>query len=239
VFHPPLRPLHFSLLLSWIALGCGGGAEFQVQYAPGATRQGAHISVFGIKRDGLMSRAGWDALSPELSAPFGAKRCAVAYSDELFGTKAELAEAIERYVRENGVTDVLLDELAPAAQGDTILLVTSAGRPRTAGSDAAGPEVAAPRGRGMSGGRRGAATRGVRPDTDKPSADYQLTALFFGVREHKTVAVVEMNYTGTSGEEAIAEFRNRLESEFSGASCAGWNFSVEIDPLKIRKLASE
>ena len=114
------------------ALGCGADAQFKVTYLPGWPQPGAKIAVFGIKRDGLMSKAGWDSLNPELSAPFGARRCAVAYSEELFSTNAPLAEALESYVRANGVTDRLLKELAPAARGDLILLVTSSGRPRTA-----------------------------------------------------------------------------------------------------------
>ena len=243
------------------ALGCAGNAQFKVQYAPGANRNGARISVFGIKRDGLMSHSGWDALSPELSAPFGAKNCPVAYSDELFATHAPLAEALESYVRQNGVSDEVLNTIAPAAQGDTILLVTSAGRPRSSSSGSAGSDPSAAGRRGMGGGRGGGMGGGrgggmggmgggggrrgagfgapMSSEASSSSDDYQLTALFFSVAEHKTVALIELSYSGTSAAEAIAQFRNRLESEFSGASCAGWNFSANIDPSEIRKLASE
>jgi uncharacterized membrane protein YgcG len=235
-------------------LGCVGDTQFNVQYAPGANRKGARISVFGIKRDGLLSPSGWDALSHELSAPFGAKRCAVAYSDDLISSHALLAEALDSYVRENGVTDELLNKLAPAAQGDTILLVTSAGRPRSASNNSAGAGRGGPgggrgmgggggRGMGMGGGgRRGGGSPGIQSlssDTADHAEDYQLTAMFFSVAEHKTVGLIELSYSGTSSEQAIAAFRSRLESEFSGAACSGWRFSPDIDPNEIRKLASQ
>jgi hypothetical protein len=232
----------FRLVLGASALtllGCAGDAQFKVTYLPGWPQKGVKISVFGIKRDGLMSRSGWDALNPELSAPFGARRCTVAYSEELFSTNSALAEALETYVRSNGVTDRLLKELSPAAQGDIILLVTSVGRPRTSGSDAAAPDVSPPQRRmGGGGGRRGV-VRGVRPDAERSGADYQLTALFFSIREHQTIGIVELDYTGSSAEIALAELRTRLESEFPAATCRNWDWAVPIDANKLRKLESE
>lgn len=230
----------FRCALCVAAAGCGGQSQFKVTYLSGWPRSGTKISVFGIKRDGLMSKAGWDALNPELSAPFGARSCPVAYSEELFASNSAFGEALESYVRANGVTDRLLRELAPAARGDLILLVTSSGRPRT-GSEVETAAANAPQRRFGGGGRR-AVARGARrdpPPSSESSADYQLSALFYSVRDHETVGVVELGYSGSSAEIAFSEFRARLESEFPGASCATWNWSVPIDPLKIRKLESE
>jgi hypothetical protein len=228
-----------------VALTACGSTQFEVNYTPGLNRSGARISVFGIKRDGLMSHSGWDAFSPEMSAPFGAKHCPVAYGDELFDAKKPLAEAIDSYVRGNGVTDKLLDQLAPAAQGDTILLISIAGRPKTANLN--GPtEATLPRGRrtpgnggGGAGRRRGGGQSSSTPEADESSAPFQLSALFFNVREQKSVGLIQLNYSGTSIEEALTEFRSRLETEFPGASCRGWNWSANIDENKIRNLEDE
>lgn len=223
------------------AFGCAGESQFKVTYLPGWPQPGAKIAVFGIKRDGLMSKAGWDALNPELSAPFGARRCGVAYSEQLFAANSALAEALESYVRANGVTDPLLKAVSPAARGDLILLVTSSGRPRSA-SEVESAASQSPQRRFGGGGRR-AMARGARRDppaaTQESSADYQLTGLFYSIRDHQTVGVIDLGYSGSSAEIALAEFRTRLESEFPGASCANWDWSAAIDPLAIRKLESE
>jgi hypothetical protein len=218
-----------------------GETQFEVKYAPGVNRSGAHISVFGIKRDGLMSHSGWDAFSPDMSAPFGARHCPIAYGDELFDTKKPLAEAIDSYVRGNGVTDKLLDQLSAAAQGDTILLVSIAGRPKTPNLN--GPtEATLPRGRrtpGSGGGRRGGGQSTSTPAADESSAPFQLTALFFSIPQHQSVGLIQLNYSGSSIEEALTEFRTRLETEFPGAKCSGWNWAANIDESKIRGLEDE
>lgn len=95
------------------------------------------------------------------------------------------------------------------------------------------------RGARRGGGGGGPIASSPRSDSSSNPDDYQLTALFFSVAEHKTVALIELSYSGTSGEQALTEFRDRLESEFSGASCTGWNFPADIDPREIRKLSSE
>jgi hypothetical protein len=221
-----------------VASACGGEAHFDVAYAPGMPRPGARISVFAIKRDGILARQGWDALSEVLSAPYGARQCAVGYSDALFEAKPALGEAIEGYVRTNGVTDGLFTQLEPAAQGDMILLVTSSGRARASTSDPVPADANAGRraGRGMGGGRQ-------RLSTDShAAADFEgltLSALFYSVTDHRLGGSIELRYSGRSTEEALAEFRDRLEHELPAAHCAGWDWSAAIAPEQIRKLATE
>ena len=224
------------------ASACGGETQFNVAYARGMPRNGAKISVFAIKRDGILARKGWDALSEVLSAPFGARHCAVGYSEELFEAKPVLAEAIDGYVRANGVTDGLFTQLEPAAQGDMILLVTSSGRTKASTSDPVAADASGGR-RGMGGG--GGGGRGRRqqlPAETHTAAEFDglsLSALFYSVTDHQLGGSIELRYTGRSMEEALAEFRDRLERELPAAHCAGWDWSAAIAPEQIRKLAEE
>ena len=218
-----------------------------MKYAPGFVPARRRISTFAVKRDGLLSRSGWEALGPELLPPFGAKACDVAYGEALFNAKPELAEAIDSYVRSSGVTDALLDQLAPAARGDTILLVTIVGRPHHA-SGGGSPSQAIPSAGGRRGGgagrRGGGGARGGGMTTNTSEAGdsstpFQASALLFSISAHHTQALVEMNYTGTSMEEALRAFKDRLETEFPGAACSGWNWSAAVDAASVRRLAEE
>jgi hypothetical protein len=235
-----------SLLKPWLGalLLCSacGSTQFDIQYAPGLNRSHPQIAVFGIKRDGLMSRSGWEALGPEMPVPFGARHCPVAYSDALFNNDPPLAEAIDSYVRGYGVTDALLDHLAPAAKGDTILLVTLSGRPHAPRTDSGPAATSAPgrSGRGSRGGygRRSMGT-GESTQPHESDAPFQVAALFFTVKDHRSDGLVQLNYTGSSIEEALRAFRARLDAEFPGASCGTWDWSTKIDAKDIRKLAEE
>jgi hypothetical protein len=247
---PSVRAL-LSLALGFAA-GVTGCAEttFNLSYDPGFARTGRHVSTFGIKRDGLLSRSGWAALGPEASAPFEAQDCEVAYSDAWFGTTPELADAVEGYVNNNGVTDALLERLLPAAQGDTIMLVTIAGRPQPRSSEVSGspsqranPGAGAGRGgrMGRGGGGRGAGGgRGGRNQTgsgtDGASDPFEVSAALFSVREHRTVARVHMSYTGPDIDQALRAFGRRLQRELPGATCSGWNWSAHVDAAAIRGL---
>lgn len=229
--------------LCLVASACGGEARFNVAYAPGMPRSGAKISVFAVKRDGILSRRGWDALSEVLSAPYGARQCEVGYSDALFEAKPVLAEAIEGYVRTNGVTDGLFTQLEPAAQGDMILLVTSSGRVKASTSDPVPADASGGRrgGRGMGGGG-GLGRRQQLPAESHSASDFDgltLSALFYSVSDHRLGGSIELRYSGHSAEEALAEFRDRLERELPAAHCAGWDWSAAIAPEQIRKLAQE
>ena len=49
-----------------------------------------------------------------------------------------------------------------------------------------------------------------------------------------SVALVALEYSGESVDEAIAGFTAKLASALPGATCAGWNWEVKIDPEAIR-----
>jgi hypothetical protein len=211
-----------------------GEPGFTVKYAPGYSPVGRHVSVFGIKRDGLMNRAGWAALGPGLSPAFNGNACEVAYGDSMFNTVPELASAVDDYVRGNGVSDDLLAELAPAAKGDTIMLLTIAGHPLLPPGDAGSTvHAAAPPTR-----HRGGA--GSEKSKSKSHQDpFEVSATFYSIGERRSVAVIDFSSDGTKIDEALSEFRNKLEAEFRSSTCSGWDWTVHVDEANVRKLGEQ
>jgi hypothetical protein len=244
--------VRIGILLSLCCVSACAGTTFDVQEAPHWSRADHRISTFGVKRDGLMSRDGYGALGPNMPAPFGAQHCDVAFSEQTFGAAPELAHAIDTYVRLNGVTDALLGQLAPAAKGDAILFISVSGNTKAA-SDG-GPNVAAPTGRGggrsgsgMGGmGRRGGGGMGQHGGQQpsgghaQESADgFLVSASLYSVSERRSVSALRMHYSGSRVDEALREFNQRIEAEFPGTQCSGWDWTTRVDPDAIRKLEQE
>jgi hypothetical protein len=236
--------------LSLLVSGCAeDDAQFSVKYAP--EFQKGTISVVGVFREGRMSPETWDDIGPRLSAVFGKTSCPVAYDTKLLTTKAELAESIDDYARENGVTDDLLDQLAPAANGDMMLVITVAGRPPKAAKDPGiqGPPPTAqapgsPRSTGMGGmgGARHGGGMGNPSPMRMPAVDrnaYELSASLFSLKDHHTIALVTMGYSGPSTDVALARFTEKLRTSLAGFPCVGWNMDAPLDAKKIKELRSE
>jgi hypothetical protein len=245
-----VRTLQFVIALVCCGVSGCAGTTFDVEEAPHWSRADHRISTFGVKRDGLLSRDGFGVLGPNMPAPFGAQRCDVAFSEQTFGAAPELAQAIDTYVRLNGVTDALLAQLAPAAKGDAILFISVSGS--TKASSDGGPNVASPTGRagGRSGGMgRGAGGGGMgrRGGGHEPSAEhaqdagdgFQVSASLYSVSERRSVSALRMHYSGTRVDEAVREFNQRIEAEFPGTQCSGWDWNARVDPDAIRKLEQE
>jgi hypothetical protein len=114
-----------------------GPPEVNVVPAPEAAVPES-VSVFGIFRNGRMSPESWEDLGKALSAPFSAGICKAAYDVVFTDANPELADAIDDYTKENGVSDELLAKFAPIAKGDTILLIAIDGqlpKPAAAGAE--------------------------------------------------------------------------------------------------------
>jgi hypothetical protein len=235
------RELLPCLVLFFAATACGE-QTYTLNYAPNFSRTGKHISVFGVKRDGLMNPTGWAALGPEMSAPFDGNSCDVAYTEALSTVLPDLAATVHDSVRANGVTDELLTQLAPAAKGDTIMLITIAGHPSEGSGAGAMQSATAPGSGGGRGGRSGRVGRGGGLQTGgaEPSNantnPFSVSATFFSVAEHRTVGFVELAYSGARIDEALNEFRAKLELEFPRSTCAGWDWSAHVDEPAIHKL---
>ncbi len=213
-------------------LGCddGGGeltAKFAASFAPGPHT----VSVLGVYQDGRMSLGSWDDLAPYLVPALRSDHCPVGY-DALATSGAPLAEAIDKFAREDGPTDELLTRLAPAAEGDLMLVLTFAGKLPTKPRDSAAASAAAAAPSG-GGGRR----RGGRRSRGAPSAEaaadpnrLDISASLFSVRRRRSVALIQMRYSGASIEDAMSKFTAKLKESVPDMSCVGWNWSVNIDP---------
>jgi hypothetical protein len=210
-------------------------ATLAPDFAPGAHS----VSVLGVYKDGQMSADGWESLAPRLAASLGSGPCEPGYN-ALTSSNQPLADAIDDYTRDNGPTDDLLAYLAPAATGDLILVLTFAGKlPQKPSSDAGAARPASPApgstgrgGRGRGGGRMGGSQHAQPP---KDPNLVEIAALFFSVPLGRSVAQVELQYTGASLDEAVSKFAAKVAQTIPQVHCVAWNWATAIDPERIRQ----
>lgn len=246
---PPLmlHRLRWARLLPLVALstlGCGGSAEFQTRYAPAFSHAPHTVSVLGVYKDGRMNPDVWEQIGPGLSAPLGG-RCGLGY-DALVASNPDLSGAIDDVTRANGIGEELLDQLGPAAQGDLIMVVTIAGRvgqkstdlPDTQAVAGGPPSAIGSKYRGMTVNNTRSPSGAMRRTPLANGSAFEMSASLFSVRDHKSVGLVAMNYTGATVDDAIQQMAQKLGAELPGTSCSGWNWSgATLDPQHIRDLA--
>ncbi len=232
--------------LPFVAGGCADDlTHFDVKHTAEFQKGGTTVSILGVFREGRMSPETWDDIGAKISPVFGRGSCSVGFDSKLVSDQASLAEVIDDYARENGVTDDLLDQLAPAASGDTVLIITVAGRPAAPGHPDAGSPAGPTQAPMAGGGGRGMGRRGstmgpapVRMTAIERDA-FEMSASLFSLHDHHTVALVSMGYSGQSGAEALQKFVEKLRESFAGDSCVGWNMDSPIDQKKIEAMTHE
>lgn len=223
---------------------CASDAKFAANFSPDFAPPHHAVSVLGVFKDGQMSTEAWTALEARISPALGATTCAAAYAGGASAADEPLASAIAEYARANGPTDALLEKISPAAQGDLILVLTDSGRLPTpekysVKDPQASPQHAPPiggMGRGGRAGRGSASDLSLRPhgtDTDM----LEMSALLYSVKSQKSVARIDMQYTGASVDEAVAKFATRLAQSLPTATCSGWTWSGTVDVDQIRRLS--
>jgi hypothetical protein len=237
------------VVVASLAVGACADADtqFSVKYAPSFQKQPT-LSILGVFREGRMSPETWEDIGPKISGAFGGGTCPIGYDAKLLSDKRTLAEEIDDYTRANGVTDDLLDQLAPAASGDAVLVVTVSGRPIPLHADGGLQAASAPPppgpGRAM-GGRGGGGPMNSGTPTSLPRYTidrnaFEMTASLFSPRDHRSVALVTMGYSGHSGAEALQRFVAKLHEAFPNVTCAGWHMNdVPIDEKKIHELKDQ
>ncbi|HEY1958154.1 MAG TPA: hypothetical protein VGH28_21185 [Polyangiaceae bacterium] len=210
-----------ALALACIAACVDEAPNVRVETAVGfASPRNATVSVFGAFHDGRMSVDAWRPLSPSISRALGKDACEVAWGDALREQKPDLADFVDQSTRENGITDELLEKVAPLARGDYVMtLVVYRYIPK---SRTRLVVRAAPQARGV--GRRGGMgrTQGSYPAPEE-SHVFELSAGFWSVREKKLVAEVSLRYDGDDLDVASAAFVAKLRAVLPGAKCVGWN----------------
>jgi hypothetical protein len=227
--------------------GCGGGDAAMSRFAPDFAATSHTVSVFGVYRDGQMSSESWLTLGPRISAALGAGRCDAAYAEPLVTSRAAMWSAVEDYARSNGPTDELLAELAPAASGDLILVLTVAGHiPEKKSGGGSAMDQPMPqtnpgmggRGGGM-GGMQGASGAHATHESPHPGASgdaLDLSASLYSVPAGHSVGLVSLEYQGQSADEAISLLAAKLAQSLHGATCVGWNWDAKIDQDHLRQI---
>jgi hypothetical protein len=248
VFSAPMvfRPSLFLGLPLLALAACGTpDAVYATNFAPDFAPAHHTVSVLGVFKDGRMSSEAWDAIGARVARSLGASKCEAAYADAATSPHHALWAAIDDYTQANGPTDDLLAKIAPAALGDLVLVVIVAGklptpekikvqeennRPQSAAGGMGGGGRG---GMGTLGGMRNGGGRMFRADPG--AADrLDLSASLFSVPKATSVALVALQYSGESVDDAIAKFTSKLGGTLPGAACVGWNWEANIDPDAIR-----
>jgi hypothetical protein len=237
--------LQVPLGLLLFAAGCGREAVYATTFAPDFSPPHHVVSVLGVYKDGQMSSEAWDAIAARVSRSLGAASCEAAYTRSATSPNEALWSAVDEYTLANGPTDDLLAKIAPAARGDLVLVVIVAGKLPTPtkikiqdekqNRQAAGN--LGPQGGSMTGGQGLTRNHGptFRPPAPPAAVDQlDLSASLFSVTKAASVALVALQYSGESVDDAIAGFTAKLASALPGATCTGWNWEAKIDPEAIR-----
>jgi hypothetical protein len=239
------RPLHVPLGLLLLAAGCGHEAVYATTFAPDFSPPHHVVSVLGVYKDGKMSSEAWDAIAARVSRSLGAASCEAAYTESAMSPNHALWSAVDEYTLANGPTDDLLAKLAPAARGDLILVVIVAGKLPTPekikiqdeNQNRQAQRNMAPQGGGLGGGSGLSRNSGPMFRAHAPPAAVDrldLSASLFSVHKAASVALVALEYSGESVDEALAGFTAKLASALPGATCTGWNWEAKIDPEAVR-----
>ena len=205
-----------------------------VSYAPGFVKENPKISIFGVFRDGRMNPEIWEDLGPAFATALHREACGIAVGGAMRISSAPLFNAIDGVARSDGITDELLEKFAPAATGDSILVIVMAGRlPKKASeSEVSTTTTTAAQMRG-----RGRRPGGTRPPGAHSHADHgflELSASLYSKKMRQSVAMVEMTYRGASEKEAVQQFTEKIAAAFPGATCEGWLADLGVDPDALR-----
>jgi hypothetical protein len=237
-----MTPRLLSLALPWLLLAACTSTDstYAVRFASGFSPARHTVSVFGVYKDGQMSAEAWDSLAPRLSSWLGAAPCGAGYVEGTMAkANAPIWAAVDEYTRSNGPTDDLLAEVAPAAQGDLVMVLTVAGKvPDEEKIKVQNESPQAVQGRGGLGSTRASGgamlhNRSI-PAGSKDALD--LAALLYSVSAKQSVAQVSLEYSGHSLDEALTRFTAKLRDSLPGAVCAGWAWEGRVDAERIRKL---
>jgi len=233
---PSIASVASVALASGLAVaGCGpADARFTTRVASDFAPRRHAVSVLGVYKDGQMSADAWETLRARVSRALGADACEAGYADALLTSNGALSQAIDDYARSNGPTDELVAQLAPAARGDLVLVVTLSGqlpapKPKTTAS---GSSAVAPMG---SSGRTRRAIHNPGFASSADTNELDLSASLFSVALRRSVGLVTMQYYGASVDDAVAKFAERLAATLPEARCDGWDWTAKIDPDAIRR----
>lgn len=249
-----LWPASFAVALSSLIIGCGGSTHFEIKYAPEYAPPTAPFSVFGVYENGRLNAEAWREISAVLSRNFGSSSCESAWNYQFQTANPTLSAAVDEYTKDNGVSDELLDKLAPMAKGGAILSFTVYRNQGMAEPDApksSRPPASSARTAGMSRRMVGAPMGGLRAtgwarptlaDAESRNASepvYEISALLFSLKDRRSIVLVSMSHRGAELDEALDKFSARLREAIPQVSCAGWNLEAPINVANIQALHAQ
>ena len=130
------RHISYVIAAAVASIGCGDGRRKSSSSMPPTTpdlRQ--TFAILGIVENGRLSPAAWQELGHRLSSRFSQSTCETLWNDNFMSANPTLASSIDEYTKDDGVTDELLERLAPMAKGGSILAFTVVGRQMASSSD--------------------------------------------------------------------------------------------------------
>jgi len=238
---PPLKLAALLLVAAPLHFACSSDTHVVVARAPGVDLGEAHVSVFGVYSDGRWNTGAWENLAPRLTS-LGAGPCETGFGEALRTADHTLFDAIDREARANGVSDEMLAEVAPSAKGDLVLVVElwgalgtiptstpSTGAPTTGGMGGAGmggAGMGGPGMGGMGGGRMRPPGAGGYGLGAKQQDERKMLARVFSLETNEWVGAVEVRYSGSDPNEAVARFDQSLAELLPAAHCSGWSWKA-------------
>lgn len=201
-------------------ISCGSASSestFFVKHAPVFSRART-VSVFGAIHHGGASKSAWGSVAPAFADAMGATYCEAGFVEQLRDTNADAFLAIEQEIELGQVKEELLQSVAPAASGESILTIQIFGRVRNANVDTRRILVA------HGGGSEPRSDTATALASPPPTLD--ISATLFSKHQRRTVGLLSMTYSGASLDEALHEFVKKLHSMMPNFVCRGWNWSA-------------
>ena len=193
---------------------------FRVEGAENVGEQAGAFSLLGVYRSGRLVEEEWRLLQAGVSSAWGGRTCVPGYSGAYRSEATAQLEVLDSLIEKEGVTEEILQMLAPAAESDFIVVIEIYGEPPRGGvaTENEGPiEVAH--------GSAPMTTDAPSPMVDSPRRGMEMSADVFSTKTGQTVAVLEMNYKGSSETEAFRMFSDALLKHFPGKTCASWDWA--------------
>jgi hypothetical protein len=197
----------------------GAGEKFEVKYAADFSPAPMSVSVFGVLHDGLMAEEGARVLGHPIFHALHQHACEIAFDGALGRSNPDLFAFLDKHARDDGITDDLLEKVAGYAKGDFILAFQMFGRPpgHSEQTSERKPVLVA------HGGDMSGPSPYPKSNLYKEAGTFDVSASFFSVRLHHTVALLTMEYSGGSVADAMIKLSDKLAATFPSATCAGWN----------------
>jgi hypothetical protein len=217
------------LLCAALSTTCASERASLVQTRP-EFKVGAHrIGIVGLFRHGRLDDMTWNYVARELVRSLGTAHCSSAYARSLREAEPDTYAALDRRIKEEGLSNEALALLIPYTDAD-LLLILDARDPRTRAARERKDPTDLP-GRPVRSGHARNATHTSEPTNNPlaPGRGYSMTASLFSVSLQKLVARADTHETRTL-EGAAAELSQRLRSLLPGSTCAEWKWLASPPP---------